>query len=84
MFPPMYAFCGNFDWGVLVFTSCRELEKMMTGNAKSVADKSEFIQRMMHGYGARSFVYMQDSKRQNNIKKLFKTWYTGENRDKVL
>ena len=43
LFPPMYAYCGNFESGLLVINSCIELEKIMVSNAKKVADKSDVL-----------------------------------------
>jgi len=79
LIPPYFAYCGNFDGGLLVFNSCIELERMAVINAKSI-DKSEVMQKVMQGFGGQSFVYIQDSKRQNAIKKLFKTMVKGENK----
>lgn len=83
LIPPYYAYCGNFDGGLLLFNSCVELERMAVINAKSI-DKSEVMQKVMQGFGGQSFVYIQGGKRQNAIKKLFKTMVKGENRQKLL
>ena len=59
------------------------MERMLIRNAKHI-DKSDEIPRVLTNFGGTSFVFMENGKKQQSIKKLFKTGYKGEDNVRYL
>ena len=74
--PPLVAINGVFDTGLLVINTCQNVERMLIKNAKCI-DKSDDIPRLYVGFGGTSFVYATNGKKQNALKKYFKSTYKG-------